>query len=1319
MTRMADDSEQPQDQPTPWNGPASRRWLRWFAVIAFLLLLPVLLLIGLLGTERGSQTLAGLLPRLTGGQVVIDGISGRLSGQTHIERLRIIRPDMHVDLREVSLNWHPWALRRGRLDIEAMSVASVDIATRPAEDSSAAVPPSPFTLPVDISVASAKVGRLAVHEWQQWQADGAFDRDAEPRDDAPPPSFEAHDLTASLQSDRRRHHIEGLSAVSPWGTLTLNGWIDMSASPFPLSASGTFSGSYAERNFSAAFSADGDLLQPHLSAKLSGDGAAGKIDAIAVPFEPVPLKRAEIALSGIDPSQFHPSAPQALLSLNAELTPQSADTLSLQGPVEIINHSPATIDDKGVPVERLTAQIAWMPARASVTELSLTTIGGGRVSGNVDWHTADSDFGTVSALLSLADIQPQRLDSRLPLTQVNGELRADGTTTEQHAEADIRIDDARIQAQGTFTPAADAGPAAFSLAGTLANFNPATIVATVPAANLNLHFDGEGTLSKPLTMKANWRFDPSTFNNLPLEGHGVVALRGERIEQADIVMNLAGNTATAKGAWGSADAALAIEIDAPALQRLGMGLAGQATASGRLSGTLEKPAGRLLARAEALQLPGDIAIGNIDAEGQLDDGPDGPFRLHLVANRIGKHGSEAWSENVALAAEGSRRQHDISLVATTPQTDALRIHLSGGIQEATTGTERVFWQGRVTQLESQGRLPLRLTAPSELLLSPQRIELSATRLDGGEHGYVTLTQTRWTPNELVASGSLSGLVVDLREQRPQRRARGRRALQLGAEWDLRLTEQANGYLHIFRQEGDLFLPGQNPVRVALEQAEGRITLQNNRIDMQAEVRGEELGVVAATASAMLERVGAQGWRLAMNAPLRGEALLDMPSIEWLARAFEENIDLGGSLKGRVALSGTPADPVMLGGLEGEQIDVALLDEGLRLDGGRIRLDFDRERLRLSELTFISPNRVVPEDDRLPVAELTAEPGRLTGGGEMRLEDGVGSFAFDIDRLPLLQRVDRWLVLSGQARIDTSWQRMAVVGQLNVDAGYIHEPESAPPRLSDDVVVIGEEETPRRGMELHVDIKVALGENLYLVARGLDTRLEGQLQVSDGGEGLSAVGSVQTVGGVFRGYGQNLTLERGVINFQGPLNNPGLNVVALRKGLQVEAGIEVTGTIRRPQVRLVSEPEVSDPEKLSWIVLGHAPSAGSSADLGVLLPAAQELLGMQGGGITGQLSRGLGLDEFGIGQGELGSVTRSATSQVVGSGSTVDSDAATTGQVLMLGKRLSSDLFLSFEQSLGGAETLVKLTYQLSRRVSVVARGGTDNSGDIYYTVSFR
>src|SRR5690606_11485587 len=326
------------------------------------------------------------------------------------------------------------------------------------------------------------------------------------------------------------------------------------------------------------------------------------------------------------------------------------------------------------------------------------------------------------------------------------------------------------------------------------------------------------------------------------------------------------------------------------------------------------------------------------------------------------------------------------------------------------------------------------------------------------------------------------------------------------------------------------------------------------------------------------------------------------------------------------------------------------------------------------------------------------------------------------RLPLLQRDDRWMLLSGEGTARSTWTSLVLDADFRADAGVIEFAESLPPSLSDDVVVRGRDEPAAEGggFAVNADVRVGLGDALYLSALGLETRLAGDLRIRlQPGRPLSAVGTVSTVGGSYRGYGQSLVIERGVVNFQGPLDAPGLNIVALRKGLEVEAGVSVTSSAKRPQIKLVSDPEVPDPAKLSWIVLGRAPDAGSGADLGLLLPAAAALLGGPGGGMTEELSRSLGFDSFSIGQGELNSTTRARSSRVLGSGQTVSGDPSVSGQVLSLGKRLGPDLFLNYEQSLGGAATLVKLTYQVSRRLSVIARGGTDTALDLQYGFSFR
>ena len=44
--------------------------------------------------------------------------------------------------------------------------------------------------------------------------------------------------------------------------------------------------------------------------------------------------------------------------------------------------------------------------------------------------------------------------------------------------------------------------------------------------------------------------------------------------------------------------------------------------------------------------------------------------------------------------------------------------------------------------------------------------------------------------------------------------------------------------------------------------------------------------------------------------------------------------------------------------------------------------------------------------------------------------------------------------------------------------------------------------------------------------------------------------------------------------------------------------------------------------------------------------------------------------------------------------------------------------LSYEQVVGGAGGIAQLAYRLSRRLSVVARAGTDNALELVYSLSF-
>ena len=183
--------------------------------------------------------------------------------------------------------------------------------------------------------------------------------------------------------------------------------------------------------------------------------------------------------------------------------------------------------------------------------------------------------------------------------------------------------------------------------------------------------------------------------------------------------------------------------------------------------------------------------------------------------------------------------------------------------------------------------------------------------------------------------------------------------------------------------------------------------------------------------------------------------------------------------------------------------------------------------------------------------------------------------------------------------------------------------------------------------------------------GIDADLAGTARVRMTGSGQPRInGTIRALNGTYAAYGQNLSIERAVMTFSGPYDNPSLDILAVRKrpeGEQlsetnVEAGVQVRGTAQSPTAALVSTPNVSDSDKLSWLVLGQGMEAASGDQKGVLTAAAGALLGGSGGtgGIQSKIANSLGVDELGLKQGAGG-----------GNGSGLESTVVTVG------KRISS------------------------------------------------
>src|SRR5439155_18084775 len=159
-----------------------------------------------------------------------------------------------------------------------------------------------------------------------------------------------------------------------------------------------------------------------------------------------------------------------------------------------------------------------------------------------------------------------------------------------------------------------------------------------------------------------------------------------------------------------------------------------------------------------------------------------------------------------------------------------------------------------------------------------------------------------------------------------------------------------------------------------------------------------------------------------------------------------------------------------------------------------------------------------------------------------------------EKFDLLQRPDLRLVASGNGEARIVEKRLSLSGPLRADRGYFELNQGRMPKLGEDVVIVGEKPpAPREPAKVPValELQLDLGDDLQVRGFGLEGKIRGKLQVETTKDGaLRAYGRIETLNATFFAYGQTLQVDPGVIVFDGPLDNPSLQITAWRRKQQV-------------------------------------------------------------------------------------------------------------------------------------------------------------------------
>ncbi len=420
-------------------------------------------------------------------------------------------------------------------------------------------------------------------------------------------------------------------------------------------------------------------------------------------------------------------------------------------------------------------------------------------------------------------------------------------------------------------------------------------------------------------------------------------------------------------------------------------------------------------------------------------------------------------------------------------------------------------------------------------------------------------------------------------------------------------------------------------------------------------------------------------------------------------------DLEGPVDIRVDITGTTGAPRFAGAavLDGGKLTIP--QTGVTYEDLRGTIRFDNDQITIDALTgtdgargtFEIAGRVEMQDLRL-------------GNLDMQMS------ATDLQVMDL-SRQD----VQVHAAIDVSGTTAAplLTGRVVVDEAIYRMPE----RRNKDVIDLDEaviyvdipgvvrsdeiiERSPSLWDRSRLDIEIEVTDDAILSSSNMRVEISGDLSLFKPGQSPMPTlsGTLQVRRGYYEEFGKRFTIDGGEVFFYGtPELNPGLHIVASNtvEGVQgigdVLVQITVGGTLQNPTIDLASTPPFDKSEIIAIALFGTpTPSAGQQ---GQFTETVRDLVtGTAASSILrNTLTSELNIDVFEISQRQL-----------------EEGDSATLFRV---GKFISPDVFVSFEQQVGGQEDhqAIGLRYQMTDLFSVEATVGSRESGvDLFWEYTY-
>ncbi len=1287
------------------------RALRWFAVgLAGVLLASAAGLAGLWvwsGSEGSLATAVQLaqrwLPRvLSDGQTLeVKDANGVLRTGGTLGLVQWQHGAQKVEVHDLQMTWDWRALQNGRLHLPLFKARLLRY-----EDSSTSEPlvQLHLPLPVDVTADIARVelpgsaGLTLLALQGHYQYDGATHR---------------WDIT-HVQIASGHYRAQGtLQADTPMAINTqLQGVV-----PVDVPGSRRRVEVEATAQLKGTLSAPDGVLD--LAARLHSTGAMqATLQAQIRPWQTQPVVLAQSQFQGLDLAALWPQAPRTLLTGDIHLLPRGAGWTAS---VKAANAQSGPWDKGRLPVHNLDASVLYRDGQWVVQSLKADVAGGTvQAQGQLRGNPAAWDMAA-----SLQGIHTAQLDTRLAADVLSGQASA------QQAGKGIGF---ALSVKGS---AAAESRTAVPTPDTPLRARLKSLVARGHWTSPLLQLDEFLLQAQDATLQGPLRLNTATWES-----------------QGRLQATVPGAQALWDGALGAQQGEGSLTINAKDtdallhwLARLPLPGAEQAGAS-RVQGAFDVHAswhGGWQKQGAGMQVDAGLQSDRLLVGGTGGADAGAPLRLSAMRATLGGtlHAME-------LRLRG---QAD-----TATQTLSLQSQLHGGLVQngQAYGTR---WAASLDTLQADVKDALRTGVWNARLMDSVAIQLrtgkdgdaldfapGTVRLSGPLPGAAALEwqAVRWSRKPPAAAhwqtqGRITGVPLAWFELLGQTRLANlglRGDMVFGGAWDATMGEHFRLRAGLERTAGDLQLLSQDQtstlLRAGLRDTRVQVQIDDEQASMKLGWASENAGSASAEFQTRLQF--SNGWAWPADAPVAATIRADLPRVGVWSLLAPPGWRMQGTLDANMSLAGTRANPNWSGTLQARDMAIRSVVDGIDFSQGVLRLKVEGQRMEIVEFTLQGAAGATAADTGgllkatgqvlwLSPAE-SATPGRLASRVRMQL-DAVAQ------QLRVSARADQRLVVSGRLSALLEDARLTLRGALVAEQAQFVLPDDTAPQLGADVVVRpgANRKTARSGSEtgaaevaaadkpralaLDVDVTLDPGRNFHLKGQGIDTRLEGKLTLRTlggssekggiaGAAGPRLTGELRTVGGSYKAYGQTLDIDTGVLRFSGPYDNPALDILALRPNLQQPVGVQISGTAKLPVVRLYSEPDMADAEKLSWLVLGRA-SSTSGADYALLQSAALALMAGRGDGPTSSLIKAFGLDEVSLGEANT---------------TNADGSAGTAATTVKVGKRLSRDFYVAYERSIATTLGTFYVFYDLSRRFTLRAESGSTNAIDLIFTTRF-